>query len=121
MSKEHKYGITYDIKAHEGGVPADNVLATGRGACDSFMFISCIGEPGTEGPLSTVIVSGSGLGHKDGEPIRELEPHQQYGVWAILTAHLQQILPEGDPRKELMSKIFGIVAGPMRKRCNAGN
>jgi len=126
---DHQYPITYQITAHENGPTSEEVNEQGLGGCDSFVFMSFIGEPGAPCGLSTMVFSGSGIDHKEGEAIRELEPSQQFVAWVMFTRHLIDILPEDDPRIPFLETAFDIAAGGARRHecddercvCNEGH
>lgn len=113
---DHRYNITYKFDVLEKGLTAEEVEKDKNlGACDSYVLISFVGEPATEGPLLTIVNSGCGLGHKDGEQVREMTPGQYFTTWLMLTNFLMRRLPKKDPRKGLLETVWEVATSPIRK------
>ena len=79
--KSHKYRMTYgEMTAHPEGLSAEEVKASGRGACDALFLASLIFPE--DGSLSLEFAS------LDGRTGNELSDLEWFKIWALLTSRL---------------------------------
>ena len=106
MANEHKYRLSYLLETlPDGGITADEAkkrAKTGYGACDA-MLVASILYP-ADGSLSIMFAG------RDGRTDKELDEHEWFKVWMLLTERLARSETLDPGKRDLCGVIFGVVA-----------
>ena len=111
-----KYHTTFEVKAHEEGVPPEDLTrlalppttATLHGACTALVIGSLLYPE--DGSYSSLFLS------LDGRTGKELEDAELWKAWLMLARQLSESKTLHESKRELCERVFEAVASAMRER-----
>ena len=97
---ERRFPLTYELRAEDPPLTADEIMAMGRGGCDAMILLSMLYP--ADGSFSLLVVS------KDGRTGDEVTDAEIFKCWAMLAKRLADSSTLSPNKRELARTLWEV-------------